>query len=124
MSILIVDDVGYMRECFSSALQRVGYTTIEAGTGAEAVKKFAEHQESIDLMLVDVDLQDTTGKEVITLSRQIKPSIKAILISAYDARDLQSLFADIHVEDILPKPISMKLLRQVVAQHYQRSQIA
>jgi CheY-like chemotaxis protein len=57
--ILNVDDTEALRYAKSRALQRVGYTVIEAASGKEALELVA--REKPDLVLLDVKLPDISG---------------------------------------------------------------
>ena len=61
--ILNVDDYVPARYARSEVLRRAGYEVIEAGTGAEALRIVAE--ERPDLVLLDINLPDLSGFEVL-----------------------------------------------------------
>lgn len=61
-SVLVCDHLALKRDLIAGWLRRAGYTVIEAETGSEAMH-LAAHG-SIDLAILDVDLQDMTGLEV------------------------------------------------------------
>lgn len=65
-SILVVDDHEATRYATSRTLQAAGYKTIEAATGAEALR-FAE---SASAVVLDVHLPDLDGFEVCRRLRQ------------------------------------------------------
>jgi CheY-like chemotaxis protein len=61
-NVLIVDDTPSKRYLLASWLRRSGYTVVEAGTGAEALRRV--DTEPVDLVVLDVKLPDMTGFEV------------------------------------------------------------
>jgi two-component system nitrate/nitrite response regulator NarL len=104
-SILVVDDDKSFRSFLSSVLARAGYSTVEAGTGAEAVD--AAQRERPALVLLDVKLPGISGYEVC---RQLKetfgPDLPVFLISGErtEAFD-RSAGLLIGADDYLAKPV-------------------
>jgi DNA-binding response OmpR family regulator len=70
--ILIVDDELQVREALSDRLTKAGYEVKCAKTGREAVAEFVEtyYSRPFDVILLDVDLPDTDGCEVLRTVRQ------------------------------------------------------
>jgi two-component system nitrate/nitrite response regulator NarL len=61
-SILVVDDDKQFRRLMATVLERAGYSTVEAGTGEEAME--AARRDRPALVLVDVKLPGIHGYEV------------------------------------------------------------
>jgi serine phosphatase RsbU (regulator of sigma subunit)/DNA-binding NarL/FixJ family response regulator len=61
-TVLVVDDSEATRYVTASWLRRAGYAVVEAGTGAEALRRVAE--QPIDLVVLDVNLPDVSGLDV------------------------------------------------------------
>ncbi|WP_254278498.1 response regulator [Geobacter sulfurreducens] len=64
-------------------LERNGYEVIEAADGNDAVKKFAESANKIDLVLLDVVMPGKNGQVAFEEMKRIQPAIKALFISGY-----------------------------------------
>ena len=71
-SILLVDDEPDIIEVLGSSLRKVGYEVKCTGTGEEAVHAFIEayYERPFDVILLDVDLPDTNGVDVLKTIRQ------------------------------------------------------
>jgi two-component system NtrC family sensor kinase len=117
-TILLAEDDEHVRSMISSVLTDFGYTIIEAVNGADAVNKFAEQSEKIDLLLIDLIMPKMNGKEALDEIRKIRPGIKAIFSSGYAPETIQqkaSLADGIH---LIAKPASptelLKKVRQVL----------
>ena len=82
-TILIAEDDRDVRQLSKLVLERNGYTVIEAGDGAEAVRRFMEESEKIDLVLLDVVMPKKNGQSVYEEIRGIRPGLKALFISGY-----------------------------------------
>ena len=112
-TILVVDDDEANRNVLSRRLQKLGYGTIEACDGIEALEKLAEPASGIDLVLLDVMMPRLDGFAVLERHRN-DPAIRhipVIMISALD--DMGSIVRCIEAgaEDYLPKPFDPILLK-------------
>ena len=84
-TILLAEDDAGVRALVNSVLSGSGYRVIEAGDGEEAVRKFRENREEIDLLVMDVVMPKKNGKEAFLEISALKPGTKAIFISGYTA---------------------------------------
>jgi two-component system NtrC family sensor kinase len=113
-TILLAEDDEYVRAMTRSVLTDFGYTIIEAVNGADAVSKFTEHNESIDLLLLDLIMPKVNGKEALDEIRQIRPGIKAIFSSGYAPDTIRQKAALADGVHLIAKPASpTELLRKV-----------
>lgn len=108
--ILIVDDEPFNVSYLEQELDELGYETVPAANGREALEKV--QTDSPDLILLDIMMPVMDGFQVLT---QLKsdPATRAlpvIIISANN--DLQSVVRGIQMgaEDYLPKPFEVTLL--------------
>ena len=79
--ILIIDDEQNIRDIFSLLLEEQGYEveTAEKGTdGLEKIKTFKP-----DLLLLDMNLPDISGIEVLAQVKVLHPETEAIIITAF-----------------------------------------
>jgi CheY-like chemotaxis protein len=81
--VLVVDDEPAVRMLLVDLLQEVGYTVIEAATGAEALE-ILEADTPIDLMITDVGLPGgMNGRQVASVARALRPRQKVLFITGY-----------------------------------------
>lgn len=83
-TVLVVDDHDALRYATRKVLQRAGFTTIEAPTGEDAMMKAA----SAAAVVLDVNLPDVNGIEVLSSIRRELGSKPVILTSAFFVDDL------------------------------------
>ena len=107
--ILIVDDEPFMRLALREALRSWGYETLEAGTVAEATTIFDEEEPPI--VLLDIELPDGSGLDVLTRIKEKRPESIAIMItgSVDVPNTIAALRGDAH--DFIGKPIKLRELR-------------
>jgi signal transduction histidine kinase len=81
--ILIVDDDDAIRRLIRDALEPLGYTILEAGSGEDALAVLGRTKEKVDLVLTDLIMPGMNGQELIETILQDQPDIKSILMSGY-----------------------------------------
>ena len=77
--IFVVDDDRGLLRLVQRTLDREGFTTASASSGKEAIAWLA--QNTADLMLVDLKLQDIEGKELISHLASVDRSLPFIIIT-------------------------------------------
>jgi len=79
--ILLIDDDMDMCSLLSHFLQRKGFETDTAYTGAKGLAKFKES--SFDVVLCDFRLGDMDGREVLHEIKAVNPDVVVIIITGY-----------------------------------------
>jgi len=104
-TILLAEDYDEVRLLLKEVLENSGYHVVDAADGEEAIQKFAEMPDEIDLAVLDVMMPKKNGKEVFDAIRVIKPDIRVLFASGYTG-DV-ALLDDIQKSDaaFLPKPL-------------------
>ena len=107
--ILIVDDDQVIRWTLREALQSWGFATVEAGSAAEAVKQF--HTELPAAALLDIDLPDGSGLDVLREIKHEHPEAIAIMITGNVQVDNTISALRGGAYDFIGKPINLEELR-------------
>jgi DNA-binding response OmpR family regulator len=81
--VLLAEDEGVVRKTTRDILEDAGYKVIEAVDGADAVEKFIEHKDKIQIVLLDVIMPRKNGKEACEKIREIKPDMEVLFTSGY-----------------------------------------
>jgi len=112
--ILLAEDNEVVRKLTVAVLEDFGYTVITAVDGEDAVARYREHGDSIQLLLFDLIMPKKNGKEAYDEIRKIRPDLKIIFSSGYSAdivRDKASIGSEV---SIIFKPVSpVELLKKV-----------
>lgn len=112
--ILIVDDNDIDRKVIQSALEKAGYSTIQAENGQIGLQK--AKQENPDLIFLDCQMPVMDG---LTMCKKLKEedglnNIPVIFLTALDTpRNIIDCF-EVDAENYLSKPVSPKILTQQV----------
>ena len=84
-TILLAEDDGVVREFVRELLEEYGYTVITAVDGEEALLKFTTCPESVHLLILDLIMPRKNGRETYESISVLKPGIKVIFSSGYEA---------------------------------------
>ncbi len=111
--ILIVDDDAHMRESITDNLEVAGYEVASAASGAEALA--AVKKSFYDVILMDYNLTDTTGIDVIKSIRQINGESQILMLTAHANLDTAVKAIQESVTDFLAKPVDFDKLKHSIA---------
>ncbi len=109
-TIMVVDDEEMIRRVSAAMLRELGFETIEAADGEEALRIFKEQSDRIDLVLLDKCMPQMDGIEVLKGLRQIRPGIKVLLTTGYSEREVTEQFSDHELNGFIQKPFTLKRL--------------
>ncbi|MEW9797265.1 PAS domain-containing hybrid sensor histidine kinase/response regulator [Alteromonas sp. CYL-A6] len=79
--ILVVDDEALLREICGEFINNLGYQGVFAGEGDEAVNLYRQHQQDIDVVILDMMMPGMTGEQTLTQLLAINPDVKVIISS-------------------------------------------
>jgi DNA-binding response OmpR family regulator len=111
-SILVLEDNQSIRSFVRMVLAERGYQVIEARAGWQALK-LAEASPP-DVMLLDWQLPDITGLDVLRALRAGKIQAPAILMTAFGSEDLAMVALRLGVCDYLQKPFESDDLMRAI----------
>ena len=110
--ILVVDDDSSVLQMLSRALN--GYDLLIARDGHEALA-LAVQQPPLDLLITDYLMPEMTGDELIARMRELRPNLKALVITGHgDVLDREAP-EWWRAEPHLSKPFRIQALRDAVA---------
>lgn len=110
--ILIVDDDANLRMTLRDLLEDSGYEIAEAESGGEAVK--AVSAAFYPIILMDYNLTDKTGIEVIQDIRKINRESRILMMTAHASLDTAILAIQESVYDFLIKPVEFRDLLHAI----------
>ncbi len=120
-TIILAEDNRQVRAIIAATLGAAGYNVVQASDGVEAVKAFDTRKESVQLLILDVDLPRMGGISCLEKIRQVRPDIPAIAISG---------LADVRLADesvtgvtFLRKPFQPSELTALVSQKFAKPRI-
>jgi DNA-binding response OmpR family regulator len=118
---LVVEDAADIRVLLCETLQRAGFETYGAGTGAQGLKMAGDLQP--DLVTLDLTLPDMDGVEVC---RHLRSETNAyiIMLTARSEETDRLIGLETGADDYMVKPFSPRELRARVAAMFRRPRLA
>jgi DNA-binding SARP family transcriptional activator len=107
-TILVVEDNMLNRELTNAVLKTAGYNVLLAVDGADALMVVA--RETVDLMLLDIDLPFIDGHKVLQALKEKGMDVPAIFISGLPGDEPEVRAFDIGAADFIRKPVKNNVL--------------
>ena len=119
-TVLLGEDDPGVRNLTKMILEQSGYTVIEALDGDEAVAKFMENRDRIQLLLLDIVMPKKSGKAVSEEIRKTSPRVRVLFTSGYTAEIIHQNGILDEGLNFITKPFSprdlLKKIREVLDQ--------
>ncbi|MCX7981478.1 MAG: PAS domain S-box protein [Syntrophales bacterium] len=113
--ILVVDDEAMVAQVTTAMLKALGYETLTARSGGEAVRIFREHKDEISLVIMDMTMPEGGGVAAIGKIKAFDPQVHIIAMSGFALeREARTLLEQGMIKDFLQKPFRLDDLSQVV----------
>lgn len=112
--ILVVEDDSAIRQGILDALKFAGYETLQSGNGTEGLAQ--AQRATFDLLLLDLILPGTSGFEVLQATRNVRPTLPIIVLTARGEEADRVKGLRLGADDYVVKPFSVReLLARVEA---------
>ena len=113
-TIMIIDDEAPVRDVVRLMLEHVGFKTLEAGTGLEALDLLQNYPDEIDLSIMDMGLPDIEGPRLYPLMMNVRPGLKTIVFSGNMFNGTVQEVIDSGAQDYIQKPFSYSTLYETL----------
>ncbi len=107
-TVLVVEDEEHVRELACAMLKKYGYKVFEASSGERALKFSEDYGETIDLLITDVIMGDTNGKELYEKLSVKRPQMKVLYMSGYTEKLIGHHGILYEGVNFINKPFSLK----------------
>jgi DNA-binding response OmpR family regulator len=111
--ILIVDDDPDIRQALTDLLESQGYTVHSVGTGWAALARVK--MVKFAAVLLDLQLPDQDGREVLLLLKERDQSLPVIILTASDGQDDRMVLLRREAFALLQKPYAREKLLAVLS---------
>jgi len=101
-TILIADDDPSIRALFSQVLTSDGYEVNVCENGAEAIGKIKDS--IFDMLLLDLDMGEISGIDVLKKAKEIDPDVVVIIITGNPSLDTAIEALKLNAYDYVQKP--------------------
>ena len=90
-TILVVDDEYPIRITLSFILRQAGYTVITAEDGVEGINAYQTALDSVDLIILDLNMPRMNGRDVFFQIRKINPEARILVSSGYSSENVNDI---------------------------------
>ncbi len=114
-TVLVAEDDSKLRKLAEIVLKEYGYNVILAENGEDAVNKFVDNKDAVQLLLLDMIMPKKGGKEAYEEIKKIRPDIKVLLATGYTADKISGQdslldgFSDFVLKPVSPKDLLIKI---------------
>ena len=109
-TILVVEDDDAVRDLLTMTLTKANYRVLDASRANSALQLLNAHLATVQLLLTDVMMPETSGIQLMILARSSAPKLKVIFMSGYSAEMLKSHRAVLEQASYLQKPFTSEAL--------------
>jgi len=117
--VLVVDDDRTMVKTLADILGQQGWIVSTAHSGAEAVNSAATQR--FDVVLMDIKMPGIDGVDAFKAIRKQQPNVRVVLMTAYAAPDRLAEAERAGVLRIMPKPVNLAELLDLIARENPQS---
>ena len=107
---LVVDDEKPVLRTCAKMVQLIGYKVITACDGLDAVAKYREHQNEIELVIMDLTMPNMDGLAAMAEIYSIRPNTKVIISSGFNGADLNERITGKAPSGFIRKPYRLSVL--------------
>jgi len=111
-SLLITDDDFGFRETLRGVLEPLGFRTLLAGDGEEALR--IVRNEEVHLLLLDMHMPKLTGLETLRQVKQFKALLPCIILSAAADEEMMEQARREQAFSVLAKPVNRLNLTNLI----------
>lgn len=111
-TILVVDDEETVRTVSARLLESIGFKTILAQDGRDALEKYKNNQAEICLVLMDLTMPHMDGEQAFRELRKLKADVKVLLMSGFNEQDAINRFTGKGLSGFVQKPFKRDELQE------------
>jgi PAS domain S-box-containing protein len=115
-TILLVEDEAMVADIGRQMLERLGYRTLVAQTGDQALALYAQRRDEIDLVILDMIMPGLGGDAVFDRIRAINPEAAVLLSSGYSFNGRAQEILKRGCRGFIQKPFSIAQLDQKISE--------
>jgi CheY-like chemotaxis protein len=111
--VLLVDDEEAVRAIGNEMLQELGFQTVTANDGRDAVEKFTTIP-VIAVVILDLTMPHMDGEHCFRELQQLDPAVKVIMSSGFSEHEVAQKFTGKGLAGFVQKPYSLAALKEVL----------
>jgi CheY-like chemotaxis protein len=113
-TVLYVDDEASLLTIGDRRLTAAGYRVVGASNPSEALERFGQDPEAIDLVITDFSMPRLNGMELAHALTRIRPDLPILLLTGYMQEFSPGELAAAGVQRVLNKPVTAMALLEAI----------
>jgi two-component system chemotaxis response regulator CheY len=110
--VLVVDDLDVVRSLCARLLVKAGHQVVQASSGADAIRLYAE--ERFDAVLLDVSMPELDGLATLQALRERDPNARVAMLTSYKETEIVRQAIALGARDYVAKPFQQERLLAAV----------
>ncbi len=106
-TLLLVDDEDMIVDVGCGIIDKLGYKSLTAKSGEEAIGVYKKNHDKIDMVILDMIMPDMDGGETYDKLKEINPDIKVLLSSGYSINGQATEILERGCNGFIQKPFNM-----------------
>jgi CheY-like chemotaxis protein len=111
-TVLLVDDETMILDVGQRMLHKLGYNVFTATDGVEALEVYANNQNNIDVIILDMVMPKLNGGDTFDRIRALNPGAKVLLSSGYSINGQAQEILNRGCDGFIQKPFTMQSLSE------------
>lgn len=116
LRVVHVDDHKPLCEVVRASLERDGHVVETFEDGLSAMQRIRQAPEAFDVFICDHHMPKMNGLDVVRALRAISFRGRIMIFSSEIDEDVNNIYVQLKVDYVLPKPIHLPELRQILAE--------
>jgi PAS domain S-box-containing protein len=116
-TVLVIDDEIAVCEAVKDILSLISVRVLTADSGLTGIHLYREHQNEIDLILLDMSMPGMTGGETLAALKSINANAKVIVSSGYSQKHVEAQLEPSYVTAYMQKPYDLTRLTETVQKY-------
>jgi signal transduction histidine kinase/CheY-like chemotaxis protein len=113
--VLIIDDEPLMRATARGALERLGYSVLEAKNGRVGIELYRAHHARVSVVLLDMLMPELSGGECFDALQSIDPNVRVVACSGFTEDHRVMRLKARGLRSFLRKPFRIHELAEAIA---------
>jgi PAS domain S-box-containing protein len=112
-TVLLVDDEETVRGIGAEMLKELGFSTVTANDGREALEIF-KNRPDIRFVILDLTMPHMDGEQCFRELRRMNPDVKVIMSSGYNEQEVTQKFVGKGLAGFIQKPCRLSVLKDAI----------
>mgnify|MGYP003750313431 CR=1 FL=1 len=115
-TVLVVDDEDMVLDLCAAMVEQLGFRTLRASDGQEALEVFRRHSGEVSLIILDLTMPRMDGVEAFHELKRIRADVRVIVSSGFSEQEVSGRFEGDEPSGYIKKPFEFDRLREKIGE--------